>query len=69
MFYIKLFLDVSQKTKDTLDNIISETQSGFLKVRYIGENTLFIYDILSEMHNIPGLLVLTDFEKEFESYL
>ena len=37
---------LSQRIKDTLDHIISETQSGFLKGRYIGENTCFIYDIL-----------------------
>ena len=60
---------LSQRIKDTLDHIISETQSGFLKGRYIGENTRFIYDILSftELHNIPGLLVLIDFEKAFDS--
>ena len=47
---------LSHRIKDTLDHIISETQSGFLKRRYIGENTRFIYDILSftELHNIPG---------------
>ena len=60
---------LSQRIKGTLDHIISETQSGFLRGRYIGENTRFIYDILSftELHNIPGLLVLIDFEKAFDS--
>ena len=70
MSYIKIISGcLSQRIKDTLDHIISETQSGFLKGRYIGENTRFIYDILSftELHNIPGLLVLIDFEKAFDS--
>lgn len=53
------------ENKKVLDSLISDTQSGFLKGRYIGENTRFIYDIMSytEFKNIPGLLVLIDFEK------
>lgn len=41
-----------------LNYLISETQSGFIKGRYIGENTRFVYDLLSftETRNIPGLL-------------
>ena len=37
--------------------------------RYIGENTRLIYDLFSytETNNIPGLLVLLDFEKAFDS--
>ena len=52
-----------------LDKIISKDQTGFIKGRYIGENTRLIYDIMqyTETHNIPGLLVLVDFEKAFDS--
>jgi hypothetical protein len=40
-----------------------------MKGRYIGENTRFIYDLMAytEFKNIPGLLVLIDFEKAFDS--
>lgn len=60
---------LSYRIKTTLDSLISDTQSGFIKGRYIGENTRFIYDLMSytESRNIPGLLVLIDFEKAFDS--
>lgn len=60
---------ISYRIKSTLDYIISDTQTGFLKGRYIGENTRIIYDLMSftENENIPGLLVLIDFEKAFDS--
>ena len=60
---------LSSRIKSTLDYLISDTQSGFIKGRYIGENTRFIYDLLSytELKNIPGLLILIDFEKAFDS--
>ena len=60
---------ISHRIKSTLDYLISDTQTGFLKGRYIGENTRFIYDLMSftEQKNIPGLLVLLDFEKAFDS--
>lgn len=60
---------LSYRIKSVLNYLISETQSGFIKGRYIGENTRFVYDLLSftETRNIPGLLVLIDFEKAFDS--
>ena len=37
--------------------------------RYIGENIRTLYDLLyvAELQNIPGLLLLVDFEKAFDS--
>ena len=60
---------ISNRLKYILDSIISDTQSGFIKGRYIGKNTRFIYDLLyyTESHNIPGLLILIDFEEAFDS--
>ena len=60
---------ISNRIKTVLDKIISKDQTGFIKGRYIGENTRLIYDIMHypETHNIPGLLVLVDFEKAFDS--
>ena len=44
-------------------------QTGFLSGRFIGENAHLINDILhsTEEKQIPGLLMLIDFEKAFDS--
>jgi hypothetical protein len=48
---------------------ISQTQKGFLKGRSIGECTRLIFDLIEKMEedDIPGLLVLLDFEKAFDT--
>jgi hypothetical protein len=51
---------IANRIKPILRNIISETQKGFLKGRYIGECTRLIYDLidkLEEEDDIPGLLL------------
>ena len=57
--------------KSRLNYIISDTQTGFLKGGYtcIRENTRFTSDLMdyTDNENIPGLLVLIDFEKAFDS--
>ena len=60
---------IANRIKTVLDIILSKDQTGFIKGRYIGENTRLIYDIMqyTETHNIPGLLVLVDFKKAFDS--
>ena len=60
---------IAERIKSVLDNIISNTQSGFISGRYIGENTRLIYDLMhiTEEYNIPGLIILIDFEKAFDS--
>ena len=37
--------------------------------RYIGECTRLVFDIMNytEKHNLPGMLILSDFEKAFDS--
>ena len=52
-----------------MDPLISETQTGFLSDRYIGESTRLIYDIMNytEKEEMDGLLMLIDFEKAFDS--
>lgn len=69
VFYKLISGCLSRRLKPILDLIISDTQSGFMKGRYIGENTRFVYDIMAytESEHIPGLLVLIDFEKAFDS--
>ena len=60
---------IANRVKTILPKIIHEDQSGFISGRYIGENIRNIYDILdyTEKQKIPGLLLLIDFEKAFDS--
>ena len=60
---------IANRLKQVIDKTINKDQTGFLKGRYIGENTRLIYDLMNytEQNNIPGLLLLIDFEKAFDS--
>jgi len=60
---------IASRIKTVLDKLIYSDQTGFIPGRYIGENTRLIYDIMqyTEENNIPGLLLLIDFEKAFDS--
>ena len=52
-----------------MDKLISRDQSGFISSRYIGDNTGIVYDLMQfvDEKNIPGLLLLIDFEKAYDS--
>ena len=60
---------IAERLKKTLNYVISDCQTGFIKGRYISESTRLIYDLLhtAEHKNIPGMLMLIDFEKAFDS--
>ena len=60
---------ISNRLKTVLDILISKDQTGFIKGRFIGENTRLLYDILkyAEDNNLPGLLMTIDFEKAFDT--
>ena len=60
---------VANRIKQYLPKLINEDQTGFISGRYIGENTRLLYDVLhfTEKENIPGLLLLVDFEKAFDT--
>ena len=60
---------IANRLKTVLDKLISNGQSGFISGRYIGENTRLVYDLMQlvDKNNIPGLLLLIDFEKAFDS--
>lgn len=47
----------------------SRDQTGFINDRYVGENSRLLHDIMKycEENNLSGLLMLTDFEKAFDS--
>ena len=55
--------------KRILEKLIDLDQTGFISGRYIGDNIRLIYDMLkfTEENDIPGLLLLIDFEKAFDS--
>ena len=50
---------IANRLKGVLHKKINKDQTGFIKGRYIGENTRLIYDIMNynEQNNIPGLLL------------
>ena len=52
-----------------LPSIINIDQSGFLKDRYIGENIRTIADIIdyTSLKQKPGIILLLDFEKAFDT--
>ena len=60
---------IAHRIKGTLQKLIHADQTGFIAGRYIGENTRLVYDIMhyTEENKIPGLLLLVDFEKAFDS--
>ena len=58
---------IAERMKTVLDKLINKDQTGFIKGRFIGENIRLVYDIMhfTEQNNIPGLIMLKDFEKAF----
>ena len=60
---------ITERLKPKLDIIISHSQKAYLPNRYIGEITRTTYDILqtAKERNLPGVLLLIDFEKCFDS--
>ena len=60
---------IAERMQSVLSHLISTDQTGFIPGRYIGENCRLIYDILhfTEKNYIPGILLLIDFEKAFDS--
>ena len=59
---------IANRFKLFIDKLIHNDQTGFIKGRYIGENTRLIYDIMhyTEENEIPVLLLLIDFEKAYD---
>jgi exonuclease III len=60
---------IAKRLKQVLPTLINECQRGFLKGRNMNDNTRLLYDTLvyTEKNNIPGMLLLIDFEKAFDS--
>lgn len=60
---------IANRIKKVLPELINLDQTGFVAGRYIGDNLRLIYDMLYYLkeETLPGLLVLLDFEKAFDS--
>ena len=60
---------IALRLEKVLPTIISSSQTGYVKGRYIGESIRIISDMMSftKAKNIPGLAVFHDFEKAFDS--
>ena len=60
---------IANRLRNTLDTIISNTQTGFLSGRRISDNTRLIYDLMciAEKKKIAGMLMFIDCEKAFDS--
>ena len=60
---------IANRIKPTLNTIISQAQTGFIKDRYIGENIRLLHEVLEyiDEHDLPSLLFFSDFEKAFDS--
>ena len=60
---------MANRMKTALNDIIGPDQKGFLKERYIEENTRLVYDLIQycKAKNKVGILLLVDFEKAFDS--
>ena len=60
---------IANRIKKVLPTLINNDQTGFIASRYIGENIRLLFDIMeyAEENDIPGLFLLIDFEKAFDS--
>ena len=60
---------VSFKCSTYISYLIHSSKKGFLKGRYISECVRIISDFMDKLKedNIPGLLMLVDFEKAFDT--
>ena len=60
---------IANRFKTVLPKLINNDQTGFMKGRFIDENTRLIDGIIqyAAQHNTPGLLLFIDFEKAFDS--
>ena len=68
MYKISL-VAIANRLKSILENIIPHNPTGFLKGRNISDSTCLVYDTMyyAEKENVPGLRLLVDFEKTFDS--
>ena len=60
---------IANRIKHIITKIVDNSQTGFIKRRYIGENIRLLLEIIdnAEDENKPGMIFFSDFEKAFDS--
>ena len=60
---------IAKRIENVLPKLIHTDQTGFIKGRYIGQNIRLLIFILDEtkLQEIPGILLLLDFKKAFDT--
>ena len=60
---------IANRIKQIITKIVDNSQTGFIKGRYIGENIRLLLEIIdnAEDENKPGMIFFSDFEKAFDS--
>ena len=69
MLYKLISATLANRLKPTLDKIVGKSQMAYIPGRFIAECTRNTYDIFTHAkeNNLPGMLLLVDFEKAFDS--
>ena len=67
--YKTVVKSIANRIQATLPKLINNDRTGFIKGRFIGENIRLIDSIINYTanENIPGLILLLDFEKAFDT--
>ena len=62
-------MTLAYRLKPVLDKIVGHEQMAYILGRYISECTRNTYDIFSHAkeNNLPGMMIMIDFEKAFDS--
>ena len=70
VLYKLISATLANRMKKVLDKLILDSQTGFLKGRYIGESIHLVYDIINYCNSSDkkGLLMLIDFEKRLTQF-
>ena len=60
---------LTQRIKPVLESLIGGWQKAYLPERYIGDATRNTYDLFqyAKNNNLPGIILLIDFSKAFDS--
>ena len=68
-FYKLISATLANRIKPVLNSIIGHHQKAYVPGRYIAECTRNTYDLFSyaKANNLPGMMLLIDFEKAFDS--
>ena len=60
---------IGRRIESVLPTLIHSDQTGFVKVRFIGQNVRLLNDLMTyaESNNLPGILLFIDFRKAFDT--